>query len=133
MKRRVDLLGNVVTGIDKDVLKTVFSVGKRVSILPPTCRLRSETEGVIAITLLVFCSVAANAGEQPNTAGRPRLDDGIVDGAIAEPPSVAPVQALRPGCEGQPKFFFITSISSVGDFVFSFVKENSNLVFEICT
>lgn len=96
-----------------------FSLGKRVSILPPTCRLRSETEGVIVIILLVFCSVAANAREQPNTAGRPRLDDGIVDGAIAEPPSVAPVQALRPGCEGQPKFSFLLQAFVVLDILFS--------------
>lgn len=78
--------------------------------LPPTCGLRSKTEGVVAIVPLVFCSVAADPGEQPHTAGRPRLDDGIVHGAIAEPPSVAPVQALRPGCKGQSKGYITSRI-----------------------
>lgn len=76
------------------------------ALLPPTGRLRGEAEGIEAILLLVFCSVAADAGDQSYPAGGPRLDDGIVDSAVAEPPGVAPVQAFCPGCRGaQTKFY----------------------------
>lgn len=48
--------------------------------------------------LLVFGSVAAEAGGRFRAAGGPRVDDGVLDRPVAEPAGVAPVQTLRPGC-----------------------------------
>lgn len=58
---------------------------------------RGEAEGIEAV-LLVFGTVAAEAGDRFRTAGGPRVDDGVLDRPVSEPAGVAPVQTLRPGC-----------------------------------
>lgn len=68
-----------------------------------TGRQRGEAEGVESILRLILRPVAANAGQQVSSAGRPRADDGVMNGAVVEPAGVAPVQALRPRCNQETR------------------------------
>lgn len=48
--------------------------------------------------ILVFWSVTSDAREHLSSTGRSRVNDGVMNGSIAEPAGVTPVQTLRPRC-----------------------------------